>query len=237
MAELVAELQGAKPQVKLFVDNTAAIGLCTDAAGSWKTRHLRVRAHHLRETVKAGELVVKHIPGLQQLADLGTKAFDGPRLLELLKLWRIGRWSLMEEAEAEAQASGKATAWQPQATSSTSTTARSTSTTSSPSTAAATNNTTTAAAAELRGIWIGALLKVFIVLSSLVQPSTAAQSSTEGLQVDPWELYCVVVLMIVGALALLKRSQVAPRVVVVAKHQDRGGGSEGEEAEEAPAGD
>ena len=36
MAELVAELQGAKPQVTLFVDNTAAIGLCTDAAGSWK---------------------------------------------------------------------------------------------------------------------------------------------------------------------------------------------------------
>ena len=86
MAELVAELHGAKPQVKLFMDNTAAIGLCRDAAGSWKTRHLRVRAHHLREAVKAGELVVKHIPGLQQLADLGTKAFDGPRLLELLKL-------------------------------------------------------------------------------------------------------------------------------------------------------
>ena len=86
MAELVAELQSAKPQVKLFVDNTAALGLCTDATGSWKTRHLRVRAHHLREAGKIGELVVKHIPGLQQLADLGTKAFDGPCLLELLKL-------------------------------------------------------------------------------------------------------------------------------------------------------
>ena len=148
--------------------------------------------------------MVKHIAGLQQLADLGTKAFDGPRLLELLGLWRIGRWSLMEEAEAEAQAIGKATAWKPQATSSTSTTARSTSTTSSQSTAAATNNTTTAAAAaEPRGIWIGALLKVFIVLSCLVQPSAAARSSTEGLQVDfSWELYCVVVLMIVGAIAL-----------------------------------
>ena len=42
IAELVAELQGSKPQVKLYVDDTAAIGLCTDAAGSWKTRHLRV---------------------------------------------------------------------------------------------------------------------------------------------------------------------------------------------------
>ena len=120
LAELVAELQNAKPQVKLFVDNTAPIGLCTDAAGSWKTRHLRVRAHHLREAVKTGVLAVKHIPGVQQLADLGTKAFDGPRLLELLKLWRIGRWPLMGEAEA--------TAWQPQATGPTPTTAINTTT-------------------------------------------------------------------------------------------------------------
>ena len=109
----------------------------------------------------------------------------------------------MEEAEAGVQAGGSATAGHPQATSPLTLTASNSSTTSSQSTAAATNNTTTAAAAELRGIWLGALPKVLIVLSCLEQPSTARRSSTQGLQVDvAWELYCVVVLMIVGAIAL-----------------------------------
>ena len=237
MAELVAELQGAKPQVKLFVDNTATIGLCTDAAGSWKTRHLRVRAHHLREAVRACELVVKHILGLQQLADLGTKAFDGPRLLELLELWKIGRWLLVEEAEADAQASSKAPAGHPQATTPTTLTARSSSTTSSQSTAAATNNTTTAAAADLRGIWIGAHKGV-----CSPQLSRAAVYSDAFINSRPAGACFVGALLRGGADdcggdSPMGRCQVAPRVVVATKCQDRGGGSEGEEVEEAPTGD
>ena len=60
------------------------IGLNKESSGSWKTRHLKVRAFHLREVVRLHELCIEHIPGSQQLGDLGTKAFHKPRLQELL---------------------------------------------------------------------------------------------------------------------------------------------------------
>ena len=83
------ELQSAKPTLVLKVDNSAAVGLSSESAGTWKTRHLRVRAYHLREAVRLKEITTEHIPGVGQLGDLGTKAFHRPRLQELLRLWGL----------------------------------------------------------------------------------------------------------------------------------------------------
>ncbi|CAE7397602.1 GIP [Symbiodinium sp. CCMP2592] len=89
VASITEEIHGGPPEIVIKVDNTAAIGLCNESSGTWKTRHLKVRAFHLREAVRSKELRVEHIPGLQQLGDLGTKAFHRPRLQELLRLWGL----------------------------------------------------------------------------------------------------------------------------------------------------
>ena len=86
---VTSELQTAVPTLTLKVDNTAAVGLSNESAGTWKTRHLRVRAYHLREAVRLKEITIEHIPGAEQLGDLGTKAFHRPRLQELLRLWGL----------------------------------------------------------------------------------------------------------------------------------------------------
>ena len=50
----------------------------------------------LREGVREGYLSISHIPGLQQRADLGTKAFDAVRLYDL-----VAMWGLVSDSESE----------------------------------------------------------------------------------------------------------------------------------------
>ncbi|CAE6970309.1 inlI [Symbiodinium natans] len=69
------------------VDNTAALGLASTAPGTWKTRHLRVRARFLRQEVLAQRVSLHHEPGEGQPADLGTKPVPAPRLVVLRDLW------------------------------------------------------------------------------------------------------------------------------------------------------
>ena len=69
------------------VDNTAALGLASTAPGTWKTRHLRVRARYLRQEVLAQRISLHHEPGEGQPADLGTKPVPAARLLVLRRLW------------------------------------------------------------------------------------------------------------------------------------------------------
>ncbi|CAE6951085.1 GIP, partial [Symbiodinium sp. CCMP2592] len=90
LSSFVEELQHDKPRHCLRVDNQAAVGLTTESSGTWKTRHLRVRAFALREAVRQEELRISHIEGLRQLGDLGTKCFHKPRLEQLRDLW--GLW-------------------------------------------------------------------------------------------------------------------------------------------------
>ncbi|OLQ12722.1 Copia protein [Symbiodinium microadriaticum] len=75
------------PVMHLRIDNAAAQGLASQAPGSWKTRHLRVRARFLRQEVSAQRLVITHVPGSLQKADIGTKGFDLPKFKELMSLW------------------------------------------------------------------------------------------------------------------------------------------------------
>ncbi|CAE7908879.1 RE1 [Symbiodinium sp. KB8] len=80
---------GDKPVMRLKIDNAAAQGLATESPGSWKTRHLRLRARFLRQEVASQRLIISHVPGDQQKADLGTKSFDVPKFRSLLNLWRL----------------------------------------------------------------------------------------------------------------------------------------------------
>ena len=68
------------------VDNTAAINLLTEASGSWRTRHLRLKASHVRWRFGRMDWMVEAVPGQHQIADAGTKSLPAPRLEELKKM-------------------------------------------------------------------------------------------------------------------------------------------------------
>ena len=65
-------------------DNSAAIASFTSNNGSWRTRHLRIRAAAARKRIEAGVLQVSCVPGNLQVADVGTKPFAGAKMLGLL---------------------------------------------------------------------------------------------------------------------------------------------------------
>ena len=73
----------------LFVDNTAAVTLADAQGGSWRTRHLRVRAVVMRERIQSNMLEVRRIHGVVQLADLSTKSHPAARLKELCQRWNV----------------------------------------------------------------------------------------------------------------------------------------------------
>ena len=91
---------GEEPVMVLKIDNQAAQGLASEAPGSWKTRHLRIRARFLRQEVGAQRLHVMHVPGEMQKADLGTKAFDLPKFRSLMALWRMLPWNAGDVGDA-----------------------------------------------------------------------------------------------------------------------------------------
>ena len=84
MLEEVGALEDAPT---LHIDNQAAGNLLNGSVGSWRTRHLRVRFSYVVDRVASKELLVQHVPGDQQLADLPTKLHGRARLLQLLELW------------------------------------------------------------------------------------------------------------------------------------------------------
>ncbi len=60
----------------------------------WRTRHLRVKSAALTEAVEDQATVIKHCPGVVQVADIGTKTLDSVKLQELMKF--ILKFSMLE---------------------------------------------------------------------------------------------------------------------------------------------
>ena len=83
------------------VDNTAAINLLTEASGSWRTRHLRLKASHVRWRFGRMDWMVEAVPGQHQIADVGTKSLPAPRLEELKKMMKMGSYERTKEESEE----------------------------------------------------------------------------------------------------------------------------------------
>ena len=64
---------GTGTECRLGGDNQAGLRILEAPDGPWRTRHLRLRAHALRERVKWGAWKVIHIPGQHLVADFLTK--------------------------------------------------------------------------------------------------------------------------------------------------------------------
>ena len=71
---------------RLYCDNAAAVQLCVLEAGSWRTRHLRLRGAVIRQDLEREEWSLAHLDGVYMPADLGTKPVGPARLEDLLKL-------------------------------------------------------------------------------------------------------------------------------------------------------
>ena len=75
---------------ELRVDNSAAITLASEEGGSWRTRHLKVRAAALRQRLQDGWATISHCPGEWQLADGLTKILASRRMDFLMREWGLG---------------------------------------------------------------------------------------------------------------------------------------------------
>jgi hypothetical protein len=65
-----------------------------------RTKHLNIKYHHFRESVKNGEIEIKYIRSKLQLADIFTKALV-TNLFVTLRLLIVGRWLLESTVQRE----------------------------------------------------------------------------------------------------------------------------------------
>ena len=79
--------------LEIYNDNRAAVVLASGSGGSWRTRHLRIRAHCLTEALRLGELTLEHRVGTSLWADGLTKP------LQTLHLSRFCRGVGLGDAE------------------------------------------------------------------------------------------------------------------------------------------
>ena len=85
----------------LRVDSPSALAIAA-GQGSWRTHHLRVRAHYLREQYESGQIIPVYCPGVEQAADLLTKALAAARISKLAAIWGLPERSAARLAKAEA---------------------------------------------------------------------------------------------------------------------------------------
>eukprot|EP00435_Cladocopium_sp_Y103_P035264 s2015_g9.t1 len=86
---LVEMIQEKEITGRMYSDSTAAISIATGTTGSWRTRHLRIRAQGLHEALENGEVTLEHQPGRCLVADGLTKQLIGSplqRFVQALKL-------------------------------------------------------------------------------------------------------------------------------------------------------
>ena len=83
---VIEELVQVDLRTALMADSAAALASFAPSSGSWRNRHLRLRAAAARERVEWGTLNAAYIPGELQVADIGTKPLSGQRILGLLRL-------------------------------------------------------------------------------------------------------------------------------------------------------
>lgn len=100
IAVMVDEVtEGAVKQ--LFTDSSSAVAILSTEGGSWRTRHLRLRAAAARQKIQEGEWGINHQGGEVMIADLGTKALTAARFQELKTLLGMGTPRGEEEQEKE----------------------------------------------------------------------------------------------------------------------------------------
>jgi len=71
-----------KPPMQLWSDNRGATLLASNSACHTKLKHVAMDLSYVRERVDQGSVIVSHIPGKHQQADILTKALNPKSFLE-----------------------------------------------------------------------------------------------------------------------------------------------------------
>ena len=118
LAEIV-EAMGAAESISVIIeeiyeevekiawsDSQAAVAIMTSEGGSWRTRHLRMKAAYARQAISQGLWCLNHMAGLTLVADVGTKAVSANRLEALKELMGMGRSSKSSDRAGDAESGG-----------------------------------------------------------------------------------------------------------------------------------
>ena len=103
---ILAELFPEVPKI-VKTDNLPALVILTGDGGSWRTRHLKLRAAFARQSVAAGDWAIQHTPGESMIADIGTKPLAAARLTFLKDLMGMGKLGEVEVKEEEKEKGGE----------------------------------------------------------------------------------------------------------------------------------
>ena len=88
IASLVGTGEEALQKV-LYTDSVSTCSIIQYPAGSWRTRHLRIRAAGVRSLVDRGYMVIAHLRGEYMIADLLTKLMSGQVYAKQKALWGL----------------------------------------------------------------------------------------------------------------------------------------------------
>lgn len=80
--------------VVIYIDNRSAIDLAKNPVFHGRSKHIDIRFHFIRECVEQGDIVVKHVSGESQRADILTKAVvtvKFERMRKLLGMKELGK--------------------------------------------------------------------------------------------------------------------------------------------------
>ena len=82
MRQLLKELgHGAAGPTFIGEDNDACMKIATTTQTSFRTRHLRIEFHFIRDATQRKEIYLEYVPSAKNPADLMTKPLRGPAFL------------------------------------------------------------------------------------------------------------------------------------------------------------
>ncbi|KAK1423646.1 hypothetical protein QVD17_18952 [Tagetes erecta] len=87
LRQLISELTGKQAQkVQLLVDNESAIALMKNPVFHQRSKHIDTKYHFIRECVERDKVLVEHVSGKLQKADILTKALPRVKFVEMRAL-------------------------------------------------------------------------------------------------------------------------------------------------------
>ena len=85
MKQMLADFGIIQDTLIVYCDNTSAINISKNPVQHFKTKHIDIRHHFIRELVENKAVVIEHVATENQLADIFTKALDSSRFNSLRK--------------------------------------------------------------------------------------------------------------------------------------------------------